>query len=190
MEELENLRADSEALEKEIVAPAMFNVLKVLVKFGVVGICVVGLTIGNYCGDEMKDLVFGTCLSVFVEAGLLSGFLMVKYNSEKCVKCASYLLIGQMVFNVLFDIFYVGWGIYITIIYFNINECEHDFSFTDIVGLVAVIYFLLVLSIMLCCCGGKLCICLSTLMASAKTGIDRSLSHDLVNVRRESFVAE
>lgn len=190
MEELENLRSDSEALEKKIVAPTMLSIAKVLIKFSITGICLVSIIIGTSCGPEINDLILGTFISVFVEASLQSTFLIVKHNSDNCIKLASSLLIGQIVCNVFYDIFYIGWGIYITIVYFNINSCGHDFSFTDIIALTVVIYFLVSLSFMICCIGGKLCICLSTLMASAKTGVDRSLSHDLNDVRRNSFIAE
>lgn len=190
MEELENLRSDSEALEKKIVAPVTFNIAKVLMKFSITGICLLSIIIGTTCGAEIDDLIIGTFVSIFIEASLQSMFLIVKYNSENCIKCASSLLICQIICNVIYDFFYIGWGLYITIIYFNINSCGHDFSLTDIIALTVVVYFLVSLSFMICCIGGKLCICLSTLMASAKTGIDRSMSHDLVDVRRNSFVAD
>jgi hypothetical protein len=190
MEELQNLRSDSEALEKEIAAPVFINFLKVFVKFAVAGVNLVALVVGRSCGEMMDDLILGGFIILACEAVVGMGILMFKYCSEKCVKSASFALICGMVFEVLCSICYVGWGIYITIVYFNENECGHDFSFEDIVGLLDVVYFLVALSIMACCCGAKFCICLSTLLASVKSNVERSLSHDLVNVRRESFIGD
>ena len=59
-------------------------------------------------------------------------------------------------------------------------------SITDIIGLGIVIYYLISLSLMLCLCGAKLCVCLSTLVATAKTDVDRSFSHDLASIRSAS----
>ena len=188
MEELQNLRSDSEALEKQMKAPLTFSIFKVLAKTAVAVLTCIGEVTGNDCGAQMNDLVLGTSIIMVCEAVFGSLFLIVKYQNEKCVKAAGFILIFAMIFDLLYSMLYVGWGIYITIIYFNENECGHDFSFTDVVGLVDVVYFLVALSIMACCCGAKVCICFSTLLATAKSNVDRSLSHDLVNVRRESFV--
>ena len=190
MEELQNLRSDSEILEGKILCPIIINIFKFGLKVGVATLSLLSFFHGRSCGDQMKDFISGSCISLLIESALLLIFLITSWKSVLCIKFASYFTIFFNIFSVITDIFYVGWGIYTTIIYFNENSCDQDLSFTDFIGLCIVIYYLFMLSVMTCCCGAKLCMCFSALMATAKTDVDRSLSQDLVMTRRESINKE
>ena len=186
MEELQNLRSDSEMLESKVVAPIIINIIKLLTKAIIGSLGFISYFYGRSCGNQMSDLIQGSCLSLYIESALLLFFIILILQAEKCEKFASYCMICRMVIDVIIDLFYVGWSIYITIIYFNENDCNQDMTITDIIGLTIVIYYMVALSLMICCCGAKLCTCFSALVATAKTDADRSLSHDLLTVRQES----
>ncbi|OMJ66397.1 hypothetical protein SteCoe_36765 [Stentor coeruleus] len=186
LEELQNLRSDSEILEKKIVAPTLINIIKILTKASIGILALLSFIYGTSCGNEMNDVLEGSFIILFFESTWLSFFVIVKAKSNNCQKVASYIGIAHMIIDFSFDAFYIGWGIYVTVIYFNENTCGKK-NFTDILALVVIIYFLLALSLMTCCCGAKLCICLSTVMASVKTNVDRSMSQDLIIARSQSF---
>lgn len=187
MEELQNLRSDSEILESKIVAPILVNVFKLVLKLAIGSLGFISFFYGRSCGNQMDDLIRGSCISLYIESITLFFFIMIVFKAEKCAKFASYSLLCKLVIDVTIDVFYVAWGIYITIIYFNENDCNQDMGITDIIGLTIMIYYLITLSLMLCCCGAKLCTCISALVATAKTDVDRSFSHDLLIIRQEDI---
>ena len=186
MEELQNLRSDSELLESKVVAPILITIIKLVTKAVIGSLGFISYYYGRSCGSQMDDLILGSCVSLGIESGLLLFFIILILQAEKCEKFASYCMIYRMIIDVLIDIFYIGWLIYVTINYFNENDCNQDMTITDIIGLTIVIYYMVALSLMICCCGAKLCTCFSALVATAKTDVDRSLSHDLLTVRQES----
>lgn len=187
LEELQNLRSDSETLEKKIVAPTLINIIKILTKASMGILALLSFINGTSCGNEMNDVLEGSFVILFFESAWLSFFVIVKAKSNNCQKTASYIGIIHMIIDFGFDALYLGWGIYVTVIYFNENTCDNNMNFTDTLALIVVIYFLVALSLMTCCCGAKVFICCSTLIASAKTNVDRSMSHDLIVVRNQSF---
>ncbi|OMJ89875.1 hypothetical protein SteCoe_7860 [Stentor coeruleus] len=187
LEELQNLRSDSETLENKLVAPTLINLIKILTKASIGILSLISFINGSSCGNEMDDVLEGSFIILFFESVWLSFFVIVKAKSNNCQKTASYIGIAHMIIDFSFDALYIGWGIYVTVIYFNENTCNTNMNFTDTLALVVVIYFLIALSLMSCCCGAKICICFSTLLASAKTNVDRTMSHDLIVVRNQSF---
>jgi hypothetical protein len=182
MEELENLRSDSEVLEAKILTPDLKNILKLIIKLTVGFFAGIYFVYGGTCGQEVDDLIKGSSISLFLESLILLFYLLLAYNYLKCLKFASYCTIIKMILDFMVDMFYIGWGIYIIIIYFNENSCNENMTFTDVVGLGIVVYYLAALSLMTCCCGAKVCICASTMIATTKTEVDRRLSRDLINI--------
>ena len=152
MEELQNLRFDSELLEN-LIEPKFINFIKLITKLTIASISFVHFFYERSCGQQINNVIEGSCITLYIESFIFISFEIIACYSRKCKKCkkiAQESIVIKIIIDIAFDLFYFGWGIYITVIYFNENNCYQKMSITSVIALSDVIYFLFTLSFMFC----------------------------------------
>jgi hypothetical protein len=169
MDNSEDETLDTARLEKSSPSPVMINIVKFFSKLIIGSLGVASIAYSDSCSNEISDALLVSSILLLFESFLLATLVSCKYKSANCKKCASYFVLVQIALDILADLFYLGWGIYFIVLYFSSDSCEEYSDLANSFALAMVIYFLLSLFLMICCCGAKLCTCLSALISSGNT---------------------
>lgn len=173
-------------LEGTTPAPSNLNIIKFTFKLLSGLTLLLLLTLDDFCSGELNDLVLASCIVLLTESFIMIFFILSKYKSDSCITCSSYFLALYMILDFLTDVFYIVWVIYYSIIFFEDGKCHNQSLVEKAAEIYTLVYFMFTSSLMICCCGAKVCMVMSTVSSSSNTK-EGTLTGNLLDAKEPSI---